>query len=336
MESKNINGRRNLCIVFFGTIILFLLLAGSEGAAQKQTWIVNQNGVMAEIAYGSGTNYPQYAALNTSSCYFRMVAPDTNWGSSIILCPSFWENGVNKQGYPVSYTWNVDGSDVVFTLNGKISNQTANISIRIHPPSNNTISANVEANVIGNIQLDNRPGEAFKPVMVSSMHISTDQWDASSAYAGAMIFTIPSEGWIVWPPVNSDVLGLKGGTSNWKVNSPTVEIHLNNSYQVTGWVTKSSNPNSDNIGFWAASNNFVRTWGYTIVVRNENPPTPTPTPTPNIMEYYRQYGGNPNVITTKGLLKAADDWSRNITPPGFTVPITTQRLLTLADEWSRS
>ena len=39
-----------------------------------------------------------------------------------------------------------------------------------------------------------------------------------------------------------------------------------------------------------------------------------------------------NVVETTDLLKAADDWSRDITPQGFTSPITTQQLLTLADE----
>ncbi len=32
----------------------------------------------------------------------------------------------------------------------------------------------------------------------------------------------------------------------------------------------------------------------------------------------------------------ADDWSRDIAPPGFAAPITTQQLLALADEWSRN
>jgi glucose/arabinose dehydrogenase len=53
-----------------------------------------------------------------------------------------------------------------------------------------------------------------------------------------------------------------------------------------------------------------------------------------ILTYYRSLGNDPNVVETTDLLKAADDWSRDTTPQGFTSPITTQQLLTLADEWS--
>jgi hypothetical protein len=55
-----------------------------------------------------------------------------------------------------------------------------------------------------------------------------------------------------------------------------------------------------------------------------------------ILWYYRALGNNPNVVETTDLLKAADDWSNNIAPQGFTSPITTQQLLALADEWSGS
>jgi outer membrane protein assembly factor BamB len=55
----------------------------------------------------------------------------------------------------------------------------------------------------------------------------------------------------------------------------------------------------------------------------------------DIMAYYRDLGNNSNVVETTDLLKAADDWSRNIAPLGFTSPVTTQQLLMLADEWSR-
>ncbi len=56
----------------------------------------------------------------------------------------------------------------------------------------------------------------------------------------------------------------------------------------------------------------------------------------DILSYYRSLGNDPNVVETTDLLKAADDWSRNIAPPGFASPITTQQLLALADEWSKS
>jgi S-layer protein (TIGR01567 family) len=56
----------------------------------------------------------------------------------------------------------------------------------------------------------------------------------------------------------------------------------------------------------------------------------------DILSYYRGLGNNPTKVETTDLLIAADNWSSNIAPPGFTSPITTQQLLSLADEWSRS
>ena len=57
--------------------------------------------------------------------------------------------------------------------------------------------------------------------------------------------------------------------------------------------------------------------------------------TNDIISYYRSLGSDLNVVETTDLLKAADDWSNNIAPPGFASPIKTQQLLMLADEWSR-
>jgi len=56
----------------------------------------------------------------------------------------------------------------------------------------------------------------------------------------------------------------------------------------------------------------------------------------NILDYYRSWltTGDPNVVETQELLKAADDWSNDVVPPGFTDPLTTQELLQLAEEWA--
>jgi len=256
-----------------GIMALLLLMAGGAGATltDSGTWQVTKNGMILEIAYGSSTNFPQYAALHTDSSYFRMVAPDTNWGTSVILLPSFWENGTYHQGAPVTYEWYIEGNAIVFLLHGNISNLSAKIKVRITPPSGNNVTASVKANVTGDAKLDARVGEAFKIVMLSSMNIASDLWDAHSAYAGSTEFSIPEEGWIVLPPVNvsTSVFGLKGGDSKWKTNAPTVEIRLDKNHEVTGWVTKSNNPNDDNVGFWAATNDIIRTWNYTISVRKE-------------------------------------------------------------------
>ena len=59
---------------------------------------------------------------------------------------------------------------------------------------------------------------------------------------------------------------LAGGTSDWKANAPTVQIVLEKPLHITGWVTAATNPDGDNVGFWAASNSVLPEWAYTITV----------------------------------------------------------------------
>ena len=53
----------------------------------------------------------------------------------------------------------------------------------------------------------------------------------------------------------------------------------------------------------------------------------------SILSYYRELNLYPNIVETKDLLKAADNWRNDIVPSGFSVPLTTVQLLALADEW---
>src|SRR5579859_6721373 len=122
--------------------------------------------------------------------------------------------------------------------------------------------------VAGNTQLDHRSGEAFKPLMLSSMHVSSTQWDTQAAYADDHIISLPLSGWIIHPPIEAQHLGLKGGTSSWKTNAPTMEVTLDRPMQVTGWVTQSNNPNDDNVGFWSASDTVLSAWSYEVIVRS--------------------------------------------------------------------
>ena len=236
----------------------------------EETWSVTQIGNDVQIAYGKGTHFPQYASLDISSSYFRMVPPNFTWGTSVILFPCFWEKGNYYQGnpkQPLSYDWYVDGNDLVLSIEGEISNLRVEGEVRIDPPEEQSISAIVSVNVSGDVELDNRPGEAFKPVMLSSMHISADTWDAQSAFVDSQSFQIPLSGWVIEPPAIGRVFGLKGGTSNWKNNAPTIEVVLDQSMQITGWVTSSNDPNDDNVGFWAALDEIIPSWHYTIIAK---------------------------------------------------------------------
>lgn len=270
-----------LCIVL--VLLPLIMLAGcsitttsasaappSHGNTTTNTWSVTQNGTILQIAYGSGASFPQYAALDLSSSYFRMVYSTTsNWGISVILLPVFWSQVSCPppglcQGASVTATWQTMGSDLILSIQGTIATLQVASTVNLTPPENNHFAAQVSTTVTGSVKLDNRPGEAFKPVMLSSMHISSTQWDTQTAFIGTQTYSFPSNGWIIQPPIMARNFGLQGGTSTWKTNAPTVEITLDQGRQVTGWVTSSSNANDDNIGFWCATSKVLPSWSFSI------------------------------------------------------------------------
>jgi hypothetical protein len=221
-----------------------------------------------EIAYGCGTDVPQYAALHLESGYLRMnYGPESGWGTSVILPPSFWEGGVLYQGAALTASWRTDADDLLIAADGTISNLRAEIELRLAPPAGNSFSALVAVRTTGEAAVDDRPGEGFKLVMLSSMHLSTDVWDAQAAYVDGQTFPIPESQWVIKPPALGTVFGLLGGTSSWKRNAPTVEIRLDDPRAITGWVTPSEDPNDDNVGLWAATEGVVGEWRYVIAVR---------------------------------------------------------------------
>ncbi len=253
--------------MLYGAVAVFAVLLSIQ-PAWAQEWQVRRRGTILEIGYGSGTNYPQYAALHLDSSYFRMVySTQAGWGTSVILMPAFWSQGRYYQGAPVTATWRTEGKELVLSLSGDISSLRVSLEVRLQPPDGMSFVARVRTvSVTGTVPLDNRPGEAFKPVMLSSMRISATQWDARAAYTGTRLVNLPSSGWVLNPPVTVGRFGLIGGTSSWKTNAPTMEVVLRQprSLQVTGWITFSTNPNDDNVGFWAASAQLLRSWQYTL------------------------------------------------------------------------
>jgi hypothetical protein len=235
----------------------------------QESWAVTQVGDELQIAYGSGQNYSQYGVLHLNSGYLRLInSPNAGWGTSVILLPAFWTDGIYYQGSTVIATWETENADIVFTVLGTIGNLIVTTVVRLFPPSNSTISADISTVVNGSIEIDDKPGEAFKPVFLSSMNISPDIWDTESAFAGCSSFPIPSTGWIISPDeyIVTDSFGLIGGTSSWKTNAPSVWIRISQSLQSVGWVTYSADPNNDNIGLWVASDNLMSQWAYRIIV----------------------------------------------------------------------
>lgn len=251
---------------------------GSTNETAEGSWSVIQSGSILQIHYGSGTDFPRYGALHLNDSYFRLnYGPTSGWGTSVILLPSFWVTDTQVcppagycQGAPITAIWQVVGNDLVLSTTGKIGGLDVSSKVHLYPPvRNRVISALVTTEVEGNVSLNPRPGESFKPVMLSSMHISPTVWDTQAAYAGCYFFSIPERAWIVQPPAVVRVFGLMGGTSAWKTNAPTIEILLDRSMQVTGWVTPSSNPDDDNVGFWAASDEVLPSWSYMVIAAPE-------------------------------------------------------------------
>jgi hypothetical protein len=232
------------------------------------SWSVAQRGRIIEVGYGSESDFPQYAALHTGSSFLRLnYGPRSAWGTSIILLPSFWLGGSYCQGAQITVAWRNETADLVMSFKGSISGLQTQGQIRLTPPGPNLISGSVMVKVDGDVNLDCRPGEAFKPVVLSSMHISVDHWDAKSAHVDAQSFQIPDRGWIMRPSAFGRRLALNGGSSVWKINAPTLEIVMNEAREITGWKSDSFDPNDDNLSLWAATDQVLRFWEYTFTAK---------------------------------------------------------------------
>jgi hypothetical protein len=248
------------------------------GESLYGTWDVTQSDDILHIAYGTGTDFPEYAALHLKSGYFRMnYGPSSGWGASLILLPAFWSkvacssSGGYCRGAPVEVDWHIEKPNqvrqpLVLSITGTIGGLSVSSLVNLLPPTKApAITARITTTVRGSIPLDtNRPGEAFKPVMLASMRISTTEWDTWGAYADKQSWPLPQEGWIILPPINALQFGLKGGTSAWKTNAPTIDVLLDRALPVTGWVTKSVNPNEDNVWLWAASGTVLTSWSFIV------------------------------------------------------------------------
>lgn len=210
MTIENKYLKQSVLLTCICTVIILLSCSCDGPPLPSKSWKVIARGSIVEVAYGSETDFPQYAALHLESGYFRMnYGPGSGWGTSVILLPSFWEKGIYYQGAPISCTWITEGSELLLSFTGNIFSLNISGNICIAPPTQNLLSATISINVDGNLELDNRPGEAFKPVMLSSMHISTNMWDTQLAYVDSQSFEVPEEGWIIQPPTEGRVFGLQ-------------------------------------------------------------------------------------------------------------------------------
>ncbi|MFC2149665.1 hypothetical protein ACFLQ8_03085 [Candidatus Auribacterota bacterium] len=243
--------------------------ATNNDGSELNCWEARRRGAILEIYYGRSGGKAQYAALHLDSSYFRMIyGPGAGWGTSVILMPSFWTGGRLCQGADIGYDWSTSGTDAIIDFEGNISGLQVRGKIRLFPPKKNKFIARVDVSVSGNVKLDRKhKREAFKPLMLSSMRVSEDKWDTDKAFVGKFTYKIPKNGWIKRIPSNGKVFGLEGGSSRWKRNAPTIKIILEKPMRISGWVTKSSNPNDDNVGLWVRSRTLMRSWKYLIVAK---------------------------------------------------------------------
>ena len=265
----------------FKPVVMLGTLIGVFHTAAADQWFTSRSGSLLQFNYGTASNAPQYGVLDLNSSYLRMnYGPTSGWGTSIDTMPSYWSGGTLHQGYGVLASTQTSGVDLILTVDGTSNGLTIHETITVAPPGNNSIVANVAASLTGSVTLDsNRPGEAFKPVFLSSMNESSTVWDTSAPFAGSQTYGFPSGGWIISPSaeVMGTQFGLLGGTSTWKSNAPTVAITLQTPLQIAGWLTTDSNPTDDNVGFWAASATVLPAWNYEIDVNNTTaPPAPEP------------------------------------------------------------
>jgi hypothetical protein len=138
-------------------------------------------------------------------------------------------------------------------------------------PTGACLTARVAARVTGSARLNDRPGEAFKAVTLSSMRVSATAWDASAADVDGRLLTIPRRGWIGDPSATATTLGLRGGTSAWKRSAPTIVVALDRPLACAGWVSPSTDPNDDNVGLRAGSDHLLSRRRYTVTAAAGHP-----------------------------------------------------------------
>jgi hypothetical protein len=110
----------SVCLAIAG---LTLVGAGCGGGEANPGWSFRQRGDILEIAYGSGTSYPQYAALHTDTSYLRMnYGPGSGWGTPAVLLPSFWTGGAYYQGARITLdNIRVEGGELAIRFSGTIA-----------------------------------------------------------------------------------------------------------------------------------------------------------------------------------------------------------------------
>ena len=202
----------------------------------------------------------QIAATSGSS-----TAPIQVGGPRSCCCPAFGVTATYFQGAPITTTWRTDANDLVISFSGTVSTLSASGEVRLAPPGPDSASAAVSVTATGTLSVDRGR------VSIQALDAIVNAGVARPMGCRLGVRREPGLS-DPGPAVGSlsrrnqvGGFGLEGGTSSWKTNSPTVTIALDKERQVSGWVTRSNNPNDDNLGVWPASDEVLPSWKYTIV-----------------------------------------------------------------------
>jgi len=248
------------------------------------TWEWAHVSVKKELRLTYETN--QVLAIHTHDGYLR-AAPGTSWGTSVIIlpCVRIAPATVIHGGTIESWEFGSVGTSSVCKLKARGGPFTYECNLIIQPPYNNQICLDISMIVTGNVELDQSlPGEAFKPVFLSSMFQGEDGLDCICAYNGKDWTAIPNNGWIFTPKTEGSRITLEGKTTqrssedhkifNLKEGkpaveniAPTVDIYFDRTLKTCGWVTPSTDLNRDNVGLWFGSNEILYRYSYRLVYR---------------------------------------------------------------------
>ena len=242
-----------------------------------------ENRNILQLAYGSGADFPQYVAFDTSCGYLRLICPGATWGTSVIVLPAVWLPGEEgpMQGAPLgavnTYT---DGRTYVLDFAGTIAGLVAQVRVRLSPPHTDAFQADVAVAVSGTLSLDRKHAhEAFRLVTLASMRISPQQWDTDLAWADRKTTCIPGyKQEITGLPSPVHSFGLRGGQSQWQKGkvAPSISIYSPQLMRVGGWVSQpgrgsDGGPNSDNVALWSAENEVRSHWQYRVTASLPTP-----------------------------------------------------------------
>lgn len=256
----------------------------------------------------------QYFVLHSHDGVLRLVPnPNHAWGTAVRLLPAYWgQHRFTPPGTPIDQEKakkpiyrtagdlvferpEIEGTALKIPFKNTAGDSEIDVTgtILISPPTQNSISVEVsvqvqpvpgEENSFANFLFkDGYEEQRFKLVQLSTMHVSDTIWDAGASFVGENVYDIPERDFLLWPPQEHSVFGLKGGQSSHQNEgrpSPTVQVTFPVPRTITGWVFPSEKPDGENVTMWAASAQMLSSWKYQVVAMKEVPPPPPPEPEP--------------------------------------------------------